>query len=241
MLPQIPRDRLERAGLVVGHWPTYYSLEYHLREVIHRLDIDLVVDVGAFRGDYATALRRVGYPGDIVSFEPVSSSFAFLSAAAARDPEWTVVRSALGDSSGEIEMHVFDEKPDLNSTLRPTQYGRRHFGLGNGRPEQVPIQTLDAALSDLGIDTRSRSALVKVDTQGLDLQVLGAAPTTTQRAAAIQVEVPVLASYEGVGGLPAALDRLLAYGLEISGMFPVGRDADGLRVVEFDCVLVRRR
>jgi len=47
-------------------------------------------------------------------------------------------------------------------------------------------------------------------------------------------------SYEGVGGLPAALDRLLAYGLAISGMFPVGRDDDGLRVVEFDCVLVRR-
>ena len=39
--------------------------------------------------------------------------------------------------------------------------------------------------------------------------------------------------------LPQTLDRLAELGFEPTGMFPVTRDRDLLRVVEFDCVLRR--
>ena len=39
------------------------------------LAVDCVFDVGAHVGEYSTSLRRAGYSGDIVSFEPVSGSF----------------------------------------------------------------------------------------------------------------------------------------------------------------------
>ena len=45
----------------------------HLRELLARLDIDCVLDVGANAGQYRDFLRdKVLYDGPIISFEPVS-------------------------------------------------------------------------------------------------------------------------------------------------------------------------
>jgi hypothetical protein len=43
-----------------------------------------------------------------------------------------------------------------------------------------------------------------------------------------------------VPGLAVTLERLDQLGFEVTGMFPVTRDRDLLRVIEFDCVLRRK-
>src|SRR5581483_618078 len=54
-----------------------------LRSLLARHRIDLVFDVGANRGQFAQALRRLGYRGEIVSFEPLAAHGEALRAAAA--------------------------------------------------------------------------------------------------------------------------------------------------------------
>ncbi len=46
-------------------------------------NLDLVLDVGANRGDYVLALRDSGYQGRVVSFEPLSKAFKVLQQRAA--------------------------------------------------------------------------------------------------------------------------------------------------------------
>src|SRR4051812_49758697 len=53
--------------------------ERQLAELLTRYAVNVVLDVGANVGQYGQLLRRVGYTGHIVSFEPVPACFAELS------------------------------------------------------------------------------------------------------------------------------------------------------------------
>lgn len=66
-------------------------------------------------------------------------------------------------------------------------------------------------------------------------------PTMSRPLHAQIVEVRPLAEVfdDGMPPLPRALERPTELGFELTGMFPVTRDRDLLRVVELDCVLRR--
>ncbi|MEV3853936.1 hypothetical protein AB0J38_06370 [Streptomyces sp. NPDC050095] len=63
-------------------------------------EIDLVLDSGAHDGVFGRALRRAGYRGRMVSFEPFRGPQAGVRKAAARDREWQVLPYALGGRDG---------------------------------------------------------------------------------------------------------------------------------------------
>ena len=76
--------------------------------------VDCVFDVGANIGQYATSIRRNGYAGRILSFEPLTSAHAEISARAAGDPHWDIApRTAVGAAVGETEI------PSCPSTKPP--------------------------------------------------------------------------------------------------------------------------
>ncbi|MEV1019908.1 hypothetical protein [Streptomyces sp. NPDC050264] len=67
-----------------------------VRQLAHR-EIDLVLDAGGQDGAFGRALRRRGYRGRIVSFEPFGGARAPVRRVAARDVDWHVLPYALGD------------------------------------------------------------------------------------------------------------------------------------------------
>src|SRR5215471_13906702 len=84
------------AGVRLVRTP-FSSDDAGLRQMLTHLGISVVFDVGAHVGQYATRLRNIGYRGRIVSFEPQAAAFAELSEKAMLDPQWEVIRLALGD------------------------------------------------------------------------------------------------------------------------------------------------
>lgn len=63
--------------------------------LLNRNNVEVVLDVGANLGQYAMDLRRFGYTGRIMSFEPVKACFDRLLATSANDYDWTAHRIAL--------------------------------------------------------------------------------------------------------------------------------------------------
>ena len=59
-----------------------------LRGALELHGITVVLDVGANEGQYGVQLRRSGYGGRIVSFEPGSEAHASVTACAAADEKW---------------------------------------------------------------------------------------------------------------------------------------------------------
>lgn len=217
--------------------PLCDSLAGHLSILLSDLEIDCVLDVGAHRGEYGAFLRALGYKRRIVSFEPVLENFQLLELVAARDPQWTVRRVALGSSDGTAAINVTQETT-FSSFLSPNSYGFSH-SRGESvikHQEEVQVVSLDRALEDLEVG--ELTLFLKTDTQGWDFEVLRGARNSLTRVKALQIEVAVKPIYEGAVSYFEMIQFLNENGFELTGMFPVNRD-DRLRVIEFDCVMVR--
>ena len=74
--------------------------EQRRERLFETLGTDLVLDVGANAGQYGVEIRRNGYTGRIVSFEPASETFARLREACHADPLWTARQLAMGSEPG---------------------------------------------------------------------------------------------------------------------------------------------
>ena len=213
----------------------------HLAWLLRELEVTCVLDVGANRGQFAQRLRRGGYTGRIVSFEPVAHVADELRRAAAGDPEWHVHQLALGEVSGASQIHVASGPATTSSLLDASDFGRETFpGLATeDHVEEVQVGRLDEVWDDAVAGLTDPRVFLKMDTQGSDLSTLRGAGDRVREIVGLQSEVSVVPIYEGMARLPEQLLEYEAAGFEISGMFPVTMHAPTLRTIEFDMLMVR--
>ncbi|OWY59611.1 hypothetical protein B7486_73635, partial [cyanobacterium TDX16] len=199
-----------------------HTLEAQLAKAIDRRAIDLVVDVGAHRGEFVHQVRAAcGYDGDIISFEPTTRTYAALEPLVQADARWSAHRMALGAEAGEGTLHT-SEGSVFNSLHDASDFGRRSYDVLESETEEtVAVARCDDVLPGLVPDWERRSILLKADTQGHDLEVLAGAASTMAHVQALLVEVPVQNLYEDVPDFLAYLEVLLATGLQLAGLFPV--------------------
>lgn len=215
------------------------TIDAHVAIVLKQLDVELVIDVGANVGQFATNLRDGGYRGRIVSIEPVASNVAVLREAAAPDGDWSVHSFALGRESGEMTINV-PRNTLLSSFLAPNDYARHRFPDSElDGTELVAVHRLDEVFDSLAEPLVNPRTYLKMDTQGWDLEVLAGATGCLDHVVGLQTEISMKPIYEGMPSYLESLARLDALGFGVTGFYPVTRDYD-LRVIEYDCVLVRK-
>ena len=77
-----------------------YDINYFGRfKIIKYLDIDLILDVGANKGQFAKCLRVGGYSGRIKSYEPLESAYNKLKKSAKKEKNWDAFNFGLGNLS----------------------------------------------------------------------------------------------------------------------------------------------
>ena len=226
-----------RFGLdVVRYTPSRFPELRRLR-VLEERAIGLVVDVGANNGDYARTIRRNGFGGRIVSFEPSSEAFCALQHAARADAAWEAHHLALGDRSGWADLHVAGNS--LSSSLLLMR--ERHV---RGAPESAVIGTErvriarldDIAETILGAAGR---AFLKLDVQGYELQVLRGAVDTLSRVEAVEVELSLQSLYEGDSVFGDVLTALGDHGFSLVSLEDGFRDTDTRELLQVDGLFER--
>ena len=241
-----------RAGLLVDphevrRHPLVHELqllrhlgEQHVGTVLRRLGINVVLDVGANRGQYGRALRAVGYTGRIVSFEPVPGSADVLAERAADDPDWQVHRCALGAEEATLDIHVGKGQGRLSSLLPASDFGREwNPRIDTSTTTAVPVRRLDGLLDEVLEGVADPRIYLKLDTQGFDLEAFAGAGDRIADVLAMQSEVSLVPLYEG---MPHVTEQLATYeraGFGLTGIFPVVRDGRTMRIIEFDAMMVR--
>ncbi len=221
---------------------TEQSRDAHLRWLVGALDVDLVLDVGANRGQFGQGLREGGYAGRLVSFEPAAAPRAELEDRAASDPTWEVLPWALAESDGEAVLHAVDEESELGSLRESSDFGRAWKPLmARTREERVGVRRLDGVWGSLPGGPGER-VLLKLDTQGFDLAAFrgaGALVGPGGPVVAVLSEVANVPIYDDVPLMDVHLAEYAAAGWSLAGLYPVSFDPASLRVIEHDAVLVR--
>ena len=159
---------------------------------LERLNIDLVLDVGANVGQYASELRAYGYRGRIISFEPLPDAFAKLSAAAAGDALWEVRNVAAGAAPARLTMHV-SENSVSSSLLRVTSASVAAAPASRAtRTTEVDVITLDKVLADAA----GARIMLKIDTQGYEWSVLQGCGVELAKVLLLDVEMSLQPLYD---------------------------------------------
>jgi FkbM family methyltransferase len=234
---------------IIARWCGYHlirikknnlTLEGHLLNLFAALGINCVIDVGANRGQYGEMLRRIGFRGRIVSFEPVSSSFEELQRCARQRSDWQVQQCGLGSQTGELMINVAPVS-QLSSFRTPSAFFRERFEAIGAfeQTETVAVRRLDDVFAEAVAGIVAPRVFLKMDTQGYDLEVLAGAPHSLAQVVGLQSELSVVALYEGMPDCVASLAALRELGFQPTGFFPVSREKHGLGLVEFDCVMQR--
>ena len=206
-----------------------------LMAMLKRHDINCVIDVGAHHGWFSRRLRRSGYTGRIIAFEPIPDNAALIEHWAAGDPKIVVRRFAIGDVAESKTFNVLSTASGgntMSSFLEPT------IGFADRKEIPVEVRRLDDLLDTLLPAGEEARIFLKIDTQGFDMAVMRGAARWLGSIKAIQSELSVIPIYRDMPSYREALALYEDMGFGMVDLLVVNRTSDG-RVLEFDCRMAR--
>jgi FkbM family methyltransferase len=199
-------DLLGHRGFVIRR-----SDAYRRASLFRHHGVDLILDVGAASGKYVLDLRKQGFTGTAISYEPLHSQFVKLSANASKDPRWTAVQTAVGSERATLSMNVSASAD--SSSLLPM-----HDLHGRAAPDAKYV----------GSET--------VQVERLDLLARGA----VDRATAPFLKIDALAPLYQDGMLfQEALNLVREAGFALQGVEPGFRESSSQRLLQFDGIFFR--
>jgi FkbM family methyltransferase len=203
--------------------------------LLRGMDVRTVVDVGANKGQFALLALELFPQARVHAFEPLTEPFARLSAWSGGETRLIRRRLALAEAAETRMMHVSAQAD--SSSLRAitgrqvAQFpGTHEVGL-----EEVAAERLDLVLSPADLVP---PALLKIDVQGGELDVLRGATDLLACFTWIYVECSFIEFYEGQALADDVVAFLAAAGFEATVCWRPCRDANG-RPVQADILFAR--
>lgn len=209
-----------------------------LVSVFQKFEIDMVIDIGANTGQFVSEIRRGGYEGKVVSFEPLSQAHRELLLSSVADHLWDVYpRCALGDHEGEVEINIAGNSE--SSSILPMLDAHQNAAPESAYQgkESACIKTLDSIAAEYLKD--SRAPFLKIDTQGFEWEVLDGARNTLPHIQGILIELSLVPLYDGQYLWRDIIDRLEDLGFTLWSFKPVFSDPLSGRTLQVDGLFFR--
>jgi FkbM family methyltransferase len=204
-----------------------------LKEILDDAAITTVIDVGANQGQFAQDLRKIGFKGKIISFEPGKSAFSILKTKSSNDDLWHCHQYALGRHN-KIMSLIIPGDTKLSSLL-PSE----HVG-DVGITEDVVVKRLDEVIRSTSITGIKERYFLKLDTQGFDLEVFNGATEILNEIEGLLSELSVLPIYRGMPEYKEALSAYENAGFALRGLSTVVRNSNK-EIVELNAFFTKRR
>jgi FkbM family methyltransferase len=206
--------------------------------LLKRNNVDVVLDGGANSGQYAIDLRRSGYTGRIMSYEPVKACFDRLLVASANDREWTAHRMALGPTAGSLTINVAANNGASSSFLPMLE---SHVSAAPSaqyvRQETVNVATVDEVVAEhVKPDAR---VFLKLDVQGFEKAVIRGAQHTLPSLVGVQLEMSFVPLYDGGMLYREVFDWAASQGFSLMSIEPMFIHPRTGQVLQADGIFIR--
>lgn len=234
---RLARNALRRFGVDVAR---YEPVPPHLRRrarLLTRFPPSVVLDVGANAGLYGHELRRIGYTGRIVSFEPLAPAYRELAGAAQADSAWETHPVALSRSAGEQTLHRAGNSWSSSLHAMDARHLRAAPDAAYVGSETIRTETLDALFG--AIVCPGERVWLKIDTQGHEDAVLAGAATSLPRIETVEIEMSLLPLYTGQMLFPELYALLAGAGFTCLDLQPNLLDPDTDELLSLDGIFRR--
>jgi FkbM family methyltransferase len=235
------KDMGRRVGLDIRLNTARARDDLRLVKFLKDREIDLVLDVGANRGQFGKLLFNAGFAGDVISFEALPEAHKILTQeASAFAGKWKIAqRAALTDRDGEVEFHI-SQADACSSMLRPNQ----DFLQDTSFAKTTATITVDAKRLD-GLlplnQIKNRRCFLKIDVQGAELKVIKGASGLRSALSGLLVEMSNTPLYDGQTLFDDVHALIRSQGFELWDVWPGHRDNRTLRLLQMDCLYFDRR
>ena len=207
-----------------------------LVDLLHRQGIMRVIDVGANKGQFAGQLLDKGYSGTICCIEPLQDAHEALSMRFEGHRQVRVLdRTAVGAEDGSVTINVAGNS--VSSSARGMLPSHEDAAPRSAyiAQQDVPLARLDTLFDGDMRDT----ILLKIDTQGLESEVLEGAKAFLPYCKAVLIEMSAVPLYDGQELWDALHKRLSDAGFILWNLMPDFRDPRTGQLLQFDGLYLR--
>jgi FkbM family methyltransferase len=240
----LQRKRFDKVRLSLRHPDLRRALRQKVLPAVEHLPVldrlppmDLVVDVGANVGQFALVARHLWPRAQILSFEPLPQAAAQLRAVFAGDPRFECRPLALTDHTGTEAFHVTSHD-DSSSLLPVAERQVEEFATDGVAVLEVETARLDDAVP--AADLPAGPILLKLDTQGTELDVLRGGTAVLARTSHVVVEVSFVELYQGQADAADITRFLVEHGFDLQAAYDVKTSRRTGEPLQADLVFARR-
>jgi FkbM family methyltransferase len=171
------------------------------------------MDIGAHSGLWTRDVLAIDPTAQVIVCEPQPELREQIQRRFAADPRMTIEDRAITDHAGTAELHFTDAS--VNASLhepRPGMNALYRRGWGVQRTQLVETTTVDELSAGRDV------ALLKIDVQGAEREVLVGASSTLPRTSAVMLEVVFISHYKDDATFPGLHEQMTAAGFLLTGI-----------------------
>jgi len=206
------------------------------KKILLNLDCRHVVDVGANCGQFALISRKCFSDARIDSFEPLAEPADRFERVFANDVNTHLHRCAIGAEKATMTIHVSER--DDSSSLLPIGENQSDLFPHTGEREvrETPVLPLREVMD---VEELSSPALLKIDVQGFELEVLKGCRSMLDHFTWVYVECSFVELYVGQALADEVIAWLRERGFLLTGVYNMTYDTRG-KAIQADFLFCRR-
>ncbi|MFM7105241.1 MAG: FkbM family methyltransferase [Flavobacteriales bacterium] len=237
---KITKNFFQKFGILIRRYHAGSCENLRRLKLMQHHGIDLVLDVGANKGQYAESLLQNGFGGKVISFEPLSKVHADLTKNAKKYANWIVApRCAVGAEESVIEMNITE---NLVSSTALKMLNTHLEGAKESRvigSEKADLKTLNSFYEEY-VKGYS-SVYLKIDVQGFEREVLKGAARLYPHLKGIEIEMSMVPLYENQDWLfKEILDEFTGQGFKLMSISPAFTDNNTGQILQCDGIFIKQ-